>query len=126
MNIIHIIILKITTENYTAHCPIIQVRIGNPSVRAVLNVGNTSSLQEGQLVAVYCENYTPEPVIARCMQVGDNQIDVEWLQGTYTTAWRPWKIRDPNNRRRTVIWRDSIPKESVILFDFQLTSTNHL
>ena len=104
-----------------------QVRIGNtPGTRAVMNVTDTSSLQGGHLVAVYCENYTQEPVIARCMRVADDQIDVEWLEGSYTTAWKPWKIRDPNNRRKTIFWRDTIPKEAVILFDFELTSSNHL
>ena len=50
-------------------------------------------------------------------------MDVEWMMGTYTTAWRPWRIR---NKRKSTVWTDSIPRSSVILFDFELTSSRHL
>jgi len=48
------------------------------------------------------------------------------MEGTYTTSWKAWKIRDPQNHRETIQWTDHVPKDSIILFDFALTSTNHL
>ena len=56
----------------------------------------------------------------------DNMDVILWYEGTYTSAWRPWKIRDPKNRRRIVDWTDTIPKTSIILFAFKLTARNHL
>jgi len=48
------------------------------------------------------------------------------MEGTYTTSWKPWKIRDPQNHRKTIQWTDHVTKDSIILFYFALTSTNHL
>ena len=38
----------------------------------------------------------------------------------------PWKIRDPENRRKIIDWVDTIPKNSIILFAFELTQKGHL
>jgi len=89
-------------------------------------IEDISDLKAGQTVAVYCDNYSREPVIGNCTQVFDKDIEIAWMEGTYTTSWKPWKIRDPQNRRKTIQWTDHVPKDSIILFDFALTSTNHL
>ena len=65
-------------------------------------------------------------MIGTCTQVFEEDIEIAWMEGTYTTGWRPWKIRDPQNRRKTIQWTDHVPKVSIILFDFAYTSTNHL
>jgi len=66
------------------------------------------------------------PIQENCTQVFDKDIEITWMEGTYTTSWKPWKIRDPQNHRKTIQWTDHVPKDSIILFDFALTSTNHL
>ena len=86
-----------------------------------MNVPDMVLLREGHLVAVNCANSATEPAIAECIGVNDNDVEMEWLRESYTTAWVPWCIRDPQNRRRSTIWRDTIPKDRIILFDFQLT-----
>ena len=91
-----------------------------------MSVTDTSELSKGHLVAVNCENCDKEPLIARVLEVQEEEVDIVWLEGEYSKAWRVAKHRDPSDRRRMVDWRDSIPKSSIILFDFELTTTNHL
>ena len=43
-----------------------------------------------------------------------------------TKAWRVVKQLDHNNHRKKFEWKDIIPKSSIILFEFKLTSNNHL
>ena len=85
-----------------------------------------STLNTDDLVAVYCENYSREPVIGTCTQIFDDAIDVAWLEGSYTSLWKPWKVRDATNHRKVVDWVDRIPKGSILLFGFTLTATKHL
>lgn len=78
------------------------------------------------LVAVNCENYEREPVIGRCTKILEDSVEVAWLEGSYTTSWKPWKVRDVKNRRKVVDWTDNIPMMSIVLFGFTLTATKHL
>ena len=89
-------------------------------------VEDCTNLKVGQMVAVKCENYTQDPAIGRCTEISADSLQVEWYKGSYTTSWRPWLIRDPTNRRKSVPWCDWIPTSSVVLFDFELTKSNHL
>lgn len=85
-----------------------------------------SKLEIGHLVAVHCENYTQEPVIGECIQISDETMQIEWMKGSYSTSWKTWMIRDPNNRRKHIPWSDWIPISSILLFDFKLTAAKHL
>ena len=67
-----------------------------------------------------------EPVIAQCLSIRNEELDVLWYEGNYSSSWKQWKIRDPNNRRRIIDWTDTIPKSSIILFAFELTKKGHL
>ena len=84
------------------------------------------TLNIDDLVAVFCENYAREPVIERCTQIFDETIEVLWMDGSYKSFWKPWKVRDAKNRRKVVDWVDRIPKMSILLFGFTLTTTKHL
>lgn len=81
-----------------------------------------SSLRVDDLVAVLCENYTREPVVGRCLKIFEDNIEVAWMEGSYNSSWKPWKVRHQKNRRKLVDWVDCIPKLSIV----QLTATNHL
>ena len=85
-----------------------------------------SALTVDQLVAVQCENCELEPLIARVEGIKQDNVEVVWMEGGYTKAWRVAKQLDPKNRRKKIGWKDTIPKSSIILFDFKLTSNNHL
>ena len=56
----------------------------------------------------------------------ENEVEIVWLEGAYNKSWKGAKRRDPHNKRKLIDWTDTIPKASIILFDFELTSTNHL
>ena len=97
-----------------------------PKHHKVVTVSDMSGIAKDHLVAVTCDNYDQEPVLARVTDVLDEEIDIVWLEGDYSKAWRVAKHLDPKNRRKMVEWKDRIPKASVILYDFKLTATNHL
>ena len=81
-------------------------------------------IEKDQLVALNVENCTLRPLIAKVLEVKeDNMIDIVWLEGSYS---RPWKIAKQREGRTSVDWVDSIPKSAVLLFDFQLTRTDRL
>ncbi len=103
----------------------LQVYTGARRSNAITSA-DLSSLSIDDLVAVYCANYDREPVIGRCTQIWSEEIEVPWMEGTYTSSWRPWKVRDQQNRRKVIDWTDNIPKGSIILFGFSLTARNHL
>ena len=87
---------------------------------------NLTELKEGQLVAVHCDNCSQEPLIAKVEDVKGDDIEIVWLEGGYMKAWKVAKTQDLKNKRKKVDWRDTLPRSSVILFDFKLTSSNHL
>ena len=59
-------------------------------------------------------------------EICDEEIKIVWLEGEYNKQWKTARHQDPNHRGRMVEWRDTIPKSSIILFDFKLTTTNRL
>ena len=89
----------------------------------VTSVQDLSGLSKGVLVAVLCEGNSLEPAIGTCIGVHQDTITVQWLKGSYSTAWKPWKIKEG---RKNVDWNDEIPKSAVLLYDFELTKTGHL
>ena len=107
-------------------CTSIQVYIGTRRKNAATTDADLSTLSVDDLVAVYCENYAREPVIGRCLKIFEDSIHVVWLEGSYSSTWKTWKVRDEKNRRKIIDWTDDIPKLSVILFGFTLTATEHL
>ena len=56
----------------------------------------------------------------------ESEIEIVWLEGAYNKSWKVAKTRDPKNKRKLIDWTDTIPKASIILFDFEFTTTNHL
>ena len=83
-------------------------------------------LQPGHFVAVFCENSATEPEIACCTKVNESEAQIVWYKGTYTSQWKPWRIRDPKNQRKFIEWTDTISMSSIILYAFQLTPKLHL
>ena len=113
-------------DNDIQLCLIPQVYTGSRQNRAVPADADLSTLNADDLVAVFCENYAREPVIGRCLQINEDSIEVAWMEGSYGSPWKPWKVRDQKNKRKVVDWTDSIPKLSIVLFGFTLTATRHL
>ena len=61
------------------------------------------------MLAVYCQDSDKEPVIASCISVREDHIDLVWYDGYYSLSWKPWKTRDPSNCRKIIDWTDTIP-----------------
>ena len=92
--------------------------------RRVIEEASLADIAVGVLVAVECENYQDElPLIAKVLKVNTETLEIEWLTGGWKTAWKPAKKR---SGRQMVPWTDTIPKESIKLFDFTLTCGNKL
>ena len=81
------------------------------------------SLKEGQLVAVHCDETTTEPSIGEVSGMTEDNVELVWWKGGYSTAWTTWFLYEG---RRKVEWVDSVPKSSIILYDFELTKTKHI
>jgi hypothetical protein len=92
----------------------------------VQSVNDTSLLAIGHLVAIDCENCDKEPLLGKVLKIEESEIKIVWLEGAYNKSWKVAKTRDPTNKRKLIDWRDTIPESSVILFDFEFTTTNHL
>ena len=78
------------------------------------------ALKEGVLVAVNIEGYKKVPVLGRVKSVGNENIELEYLKGTWRTEWRPWKL--PNG----TIWSDTLPLGCILLVDFKLNDKSKL
>ena len=70
-------------------------------------VQDTSELREGALVAANVDGTSTQPGIGRCVAIMDSSVRVQWLQGSYSTAWKTWKVRQG---KKSCIWEDNIPK----------------
>ena len=93
------------------------------TVREVLNVDTLEGIKVGHLVALNVENCALRPLIAKILSFCDNELEIVWLEGSYTA---PWKIAKKRDGRTLLDWTDRVPKQSVILFDFELTKSNRL
>ena len=76
--------------------------------------------------SVKSEDCNTDPAIGECMELGTEYIDIRWLQGTYSTSWAPYKVVDRDDRCRKVDWRQKVPRNSILLYTYTLTTTRHL
>ena len=53
----------------------------------------------------------------------DDSVEVVWLEGGWNKEWKESKIR---KGRKLEEWRDTVCKESIILYAIELTKSNRL
>ena len=82
----------------------------------VISECDISGLEIGHLVALRGD--TNNLLIGRCITIMEEEIELSWFDGSYTTIWKPSKMKDPNNPRKLVDWTDQVPKSSIILYGF--------
>lgn len=76
------------------------------------------------MVAVNIPKYRPEkPQIGRVLSINESDMEVLWLLGTWTGAWKVFKKRQ---NREMVEVKEVIPTASVLLAGFNLTQTGKL
>jgi len=93
------------------------------TTRQILNVETLEGLSIGQLLGLNVENCDLRPLIARITNVTNNELEIIWLEGSYSRAW---KVAKRKEGRTLVEWTDTVPKTSVILYDFELTNKHYL
>lgn len=84
---------------------------------------NINEITVDMLVALVSDRYVERPMIARVKEVRGEILVVVWLVGSWTTSWSVCKKREG---RGYVEWIEEVSKESVVLFDFALTSSGKL
>ena len=89
-------------------------------------VENTGDLDIGHLVAIYCEDCPTEPAIGQVTGLSQDNVQIKWMEGTYSMSWTYCKVQDPNDRRRKVDWKQNVPRNSILLYNFTFTKTKHL
>ena len=95
----------------------------NLTTRNIVTVESVNAIEAGRLVAINVINCDHCPLVAKVMKAYDNNLDIIWLEGSYT-LYRPWKTAKRKEGRTLVDWTNTIPQSSVVLFDFELTGTN--
>ncbi len=57
------------------------------------------------------------PWLGRCTGVGEGVLDVVWMEGGWRTQWKDARIR---KGRKLIPRKDTISKDSTILYDIEL------
>ena len=84
---------------------------------------NVDAIEVGDIVALNVMNCNLRPLVAKVTKVDESNVEVIWLEGSYT---RPWKTAKKKEGCNLVDWTDIVPKSSIILFDFKLTPSSRL
>lgn len=91
----------------------------------VYSIEDLDKLATGMLLAVDVKKYQPEkPQIAKVLSIKDqDEIEVLWYYGTWSSSWRVYKIRQGRNMVES---KEVIPITAVKLFNFSLTAAGKL
>ena len=92
-----------------------------PPNSAVASVASTTDLQVGQLVAIYCQDCPIEPAIGETTNLFGEEIELKWMEGTYSTVRTYCQICSDSDKRRRVEWVQKVPRSSILLYGFELT-----
>ena len=98
-------------------------RYQNPRVVAtrVNRVSNPlEALSPGVFVAVNIHGYKKVPVLGKVIAVDESSFEIEYWKGSWKTEWKPWEVAGGN------VWTDTLPKECILLVNFQLNENNKL
>ena len=83
-------------------------------------------MEIGDFVAVFTEESNTEPWIAKVEKINEDLVTVRWWEGSYKTRWKASFTRDTQKNRKLIPWIDTIHKNTIILFAFELTTTGIL
>ena len=84
---------------------------------------NLPGLSIGHVVAIRTATVDEAPWLGRCTGVGDDTLEVVWMDGGWNKQWKELKIR---KGRKLVEWKDTISKDTVILYAIELTKSSRL
>lgn len=78
------------------------------------------ALEPGVFVAVNIRGYKKVPVLGKVISVDESTFGIEYWKGSWKTEWKPWKLSGEN------LWTDTLPKECILLVNFELNASNKL
>lgn len=91
--------------------------------REVITNQDPKDIDVGMLVAIDLDKYRERPLIAKVKETKDDKLVVAWMAGSWTTPWSVCKRWTGRTREE---WLEEVSRESIILFDFELTPTGKL
>lgn len=65
------------------------------------------------------------PQVAKVTAIHGDRVLVHWFKGSKTTAWQPCTRRSETGGK-WVPWTEDVARDTIWLFDFQLTVTGKL
>lgn len=63
------------------------------------------------------------PLVGRIVSVKNDELEVIWYFGGYTTKWREWSLAEGD---KVKVQRDTVSRERVLMESFQLTSSKKI
>jgi hypothetical protein len=81
------------------------------------------NLAPGAFVAVNIANYKKFPVIGKVSEAREDEIELEYCQGSYTKSWQPHLLTRNNEK---ILWSDTLPKRSIIVCNFLFDESGRL
>ena len=80
-------------------------------------------LELGECVAVLSNKYNERPLLGRVTAIFDDEIQMDWMVGTYSGMWRDWKGRVEG---KPVVFCDRIKIDQVVMRSIQFTNGKRL
>ena len=87
---------------------------------------NSRSPSRSTGIAIYCQDCPTEPSIGETTNLFGEEIELKWMEGTYSTVWTYCRICSDSDKRRRVEWVQKVPRSSILLYGFELTKGKHL
>ena len=102
----------------------LQISLGRRRQQSVVTA-STTTIESGQWVAVYCED-GEDPSIGKVKEVKDHEVVVIWYKGKWNSSWKEWMVPCSAKGNKKMVWESTVPKDSLILFAFEMTPTCRL
>jgi len=74
-------------------------------------------------VAVLSRKYSERPLLGKVTAIFENEIQTDWMVGTYSRVWWEWKGRIEG---KPAVFNDKIRKENVLMRRVTLTKGKQL
>lgn len=85
-----------------------------------------AGLTVDSFVAVSLANCNKTPVIGKVTAIGEDTISIHYWKGGYNSEWHPDSYRARSSRSQPVPWIQDLPKDAILLSNFQLNENNRL
>ena len=71
-------------------------------------------------MAVNIRDSKKVPVLGKVIAVEETEFKIEYWKGSWRTEWKPWLLQNGKP------WTNTLPKECILLVDFELDGKNML